>query len=108
MKTLKKPDPEMIDDEIPELDEEWFRRARSAREVLPEILGPKLAAELLSRKPGQRGPQKAPRKEPVTVRYSRDVLKRSRVGAIFINKDSAGSSDHFNRTMGVDATLGSR
>jgi hypothetical protein len=37
-------------------------------------------------------------------RYSRDVLKRSRVGAIFINKDSAGGS-HFNRTMGVDANI---
>ena len=78
MKTLKKTDPEMIDDEIPELDEEWFRRARPAREALPEILGPKLAAELLARKPGQRGPQKAPRKEPVTVRYSRDVLEHFR------------------------------
>ncbi|MEO7156292.1 MAG: DUF5916 domain-containing protein, partial [Vicinamibacterales bacterium] len=37
-------------------------------------------------------------------RYSRDVFKRSRVGAIFINKDSAGSSV-FNRTMGLDANL---
>ncbi|MEO8678787.1 MAG: DUF5916 domain-containing protein [Vicinamibacterales bacterium] len=38
-------------------------------------------------------------------RYSRDVLKRSRVGAIFINKDSVTGSDHYNRTMGVDANL---
>lgn len=39
-------------------------------------------------------------------RYSRDVLKRSRVGAIFINKDATGSgSSHFNRTMGVDVNL---
>ncbi len=37
-------------------------------------------------------------------RYSRDILKRSRVGAIFINKDNAGGA-HFNRTMGVDANL---
>jgi hypothetical protein len=37
-------------------------------------------------------------------RFSRDILKRSRVGAIFINKDSVGGS-HFNRTMGVDANL---
>ena len=37
-------------------------------------------------------------------RYSRDVFKRSRVGAIFINKDSA-SSTLFNRTMGVDANI---
>ena len=37
-------------------------------------------------------------------RYNRDILKRSRVGAIFINKDSVGGA-HFNRTMGVDANL---
>jgi hypothetical protein len=37
-------------------------------------------------------------------RYSRDIFKRSRVGALFINKDSAGS-EHYNRTLGVDANL---
>jgi hypothetical protein len=37
-------------------------------------------------------------------RYSRDILKRSRVGAIFINKDAVGTA-HFNRTMGLDANL---
>jgi uncharacterized protein (DUF4415 family) len=43
-------------------------------EVLPEILGTELAAELLKRKPGQRGAQKRPKKESVTVRYSLHVL----------------------------------
>jgi hypothetical protein len=38
-------------------------------------------------------------------RYSRDVFRRSRVGAIFINKDTTGGSAHFNRTIGVDANL---
>ena len=39
-------------------------------------------------------------------RYSRDVFKRSRVGAIFINKDNIDDpTGHFNRTMGVDANL---
>jgi hypothetical protein len=41
-------------------------------------------------------------------RYSRDIFKRSRVGAIFINKDNAGSTSAgtlFNRTMGVDANI---
>jgi hypothetical protein len=37
-------------------------------------------------------------------RYSRDVLRRSRVGAIFINKDTVGGT-HFNRTFGIDANL---
>ena len=38
-------------------------------------------------------------------RYSRDILKRSRVGALFVNKESVNGSDHYNRTMGVDANL---
>ena len=38
-------------------------------------------------------------------RYSRDVLSRSRVGALFINKESAAGSAHYNRTMGADANL---
>ena len=42
-------------------------------------------------------------------RYSRDVFRRSRVGALFINKESVDGSPHYNRTMGVDGnfTLGS-
>ena len=64
--------------EVRELTREDMRLFRPATEVLPEILGPKLAAELLSRKPGQRGPQKTPRKEPVTVRYSREVIEHFR------------------------------
>jgi hypothetical protein len=38
-------------------------------------------------------------------RYSRDVLRRSRVGAIFINKESVDGSPHYNRTMGVDGNF---
>ncbi len=38
-------------------------------------------------------------------RYSRDVFSRSRVGALFINKESAGGSAQYNRTMGADANL---
>jgi len=38
-------------------------------------------------------------------RYSSDVLKRSRVGAIFINKETLGGDAHYNRTMGADANL---
>ena len=64
--------------EVRELTREDMRLFRPAAEVLPEILGPKLAAELLSRKPGQRGPQKTPRKEPVTVRYSSEVIEHFR------------------------------
>ena len=38
-------------------------------------------------------------------RYSSDFLKRSRVGAIFINKETTGGDAHYNRTMGADANL---
>ncbi len=38
-------------------------------------------------------------------RYSRDILRRSRVGALFINRQSADNADQYNRTMGVDANL---
>jgi len=44
---------------------------RPAAEVSP----PELVAVLPKRKPGQRGAQKKPTKEPVTIRYSRDVLE---------------------------------
>jgi hypothetical protein len=39
------------------------------------------------------------------ARYGSDVLQRSRVGAIFINKETLGGEAHYNRTMGADANL---
>lgn len=72
----KKPNPELIDDDNPEWSEEDFRRARPAAEVLP----PELYANLLemNRRTGVRGQQKAPTKERITIRLSRDVLERFR------------------------------
>ena len=60
--------------EVRELTSEDMDRFRPAVEVLPEAL----VAVLPKRKPGQRGAQKKPTKEPVTIRYSRDVLEYSR------------------------------
>ena len=37
-------------------------------------------------------------------RYSRDILARSRVGGLVINKEAIGG-DHYNRTLAVDTTL---
>ena len=37
-------------------------------------------------------------------RYSRDILDRSKVGAIVINKDAVGGT-HYNRTFAADTTL---
>jgi uncharacterized protein DUF5916/cellulose/xylan binding protein with CBM9 domain len=41
----------------------------------------------------------------LVARYGADVLKRSRVGAIFINKETLGGEAHYNRTVGADANL---
>ena len=38
-------------------------------------------------------------------RYSRDVFGRSRVGALFVNKEAADGSPHYNRTLGVDGNF---
>jgi uncharacterized protein (DUF4415 family) len=68
----RKPDPELVDSENPEWTAEDFQRARPAAEVLPELVGHQLAAELL--KP--RGRPKAPvTKTHVNIRLDADVLK---------------------------------
>jgi hypothetical protein len=41
----------------------------------------------------------------LVARYSSDVLKRSRVGAIFVNKETMGGDAHYNRTLGADANF---
>jgi uncharacterized protein (DUF4415 family) len=63
------PDPERIDRDNPEWTEDDLRRAQRV-EQLPEGLQAKLRAV--------RGPQKAPTKERVTIRLSRDVVARFR------------------------------
>lgn len=66
-----------IDKDSPELTDEEAARARPAREVLPELVGEKAAAEMLRRK---RGPQKVPRKVPVSIRLSPEVIEHFRAG----------------------------
>jgi len=85
-----KPNPELIDDENPELTDEWFARARPAQEVLPPAL---YAALTDKRKPAvfrhvtdaehaarvesirKRGrPKSLAPKEKINVRVSPDVL----------------------------------
>jgi hypothetical protein len=41
----------------------------------------------------------------LVARYGSDVLKRSRVGALFINKQTMGGDAHYNRVLGADANL---
>ncbi len=72
MKKILTPDPEMIDAENPEWTAEDFSRAVPFSQ-LPGSLQSKLRS---LKKP--RGPQKAPTKEVVTIRLSRDVVERLR------------------------------
>jgi uncharacterized protein (DUF4415 family) len=69
----KKPNPELIDAENPEWTSEMFARAKSATKVFPDLV-----AYSEKRKRGQRGPQKAPVKEPIKLRVDHDVLARYR------------------------------
>lgn len=63
----KRPNPELIDEENPELTEEWFRRAVSFS-ALPESLQAKLRGR----------PKLDVTKERITIRLSRDVVERFR------------------------------
>jgi uncharacterized protein (DUF4415 family) len=57
------------DAENPEWTEEDFRAARPALEVLPEEV-----VEAIRRYRGQRGPQKSPTKQLISLRLDRDVV----------------------------------
>lgn len=61
--------------EVRELTEEDFARARPASEVLPEILGPEAAAELL-RSCGR--PKSSEKKVPVSIRLDADIVETFR------------------------------
>ncbi|HME25774.1 MAG TPA: BrnA antitoxin family protein [Acetobacteraceae bacterium] len=74
---LKKVDPaERPDDDNPELTRAELRKARPARDMLPELIGTKAAKELLRRGPGR--PPKEDRKVNQTLRIDPDVLEAYR------------------------------
>ena len=61
------------DEENPEWTKEDFRRARPALEVLS-----KEVVDTIHRSRGQRGPQRAPKKELISLRVDRDVVEAYR------------------------------
>jgi uncharacterized protein (DUF4415 family) len=69
MKRKRRVNPELTDEDNPELTDEDFARAKPFVQ-LPRRLQTKLRKV--------RGPQKAPTKERITIRLSRDVLARFR------------------------------
>lgn len=68
----RKPNPELIDDDVPEATDEWFKKARPAKDVLPGLVGRSAAKELLKPKRGR--PVSASPKEHVNIRLDADVL----------------------------------
>ena len=71
----RRPTPELIDAATPEATDEWFQKARPARDVLPELFG-SAAQELLVPKRGR--PLSANPKEHVNIRLDADVLSAFR------------------------------
>ncbi len=71
----RKSNPELVDRENPEWTDEDFRNARPASEVLPALLGPQAASEML--KPRGR-PKASTTKIHVNIRLDADVLEALR------------------------------
>jgi uncharacterized protein (DUF4415 family) len=65
--------PELVDEDSPELTEEWFAKARPAGKVLPRLVGKDNAAELLKPKRGR--PPLANPKEHVNIRLDADIVQ---------------------------------
>lgn len=68
----RKANPELTDDDTPELTAQWFEKAKRASKVLPRLFGKSNAAELLLPKRG-RSPLENPR-EHVNIWLEADVL----------------------------------
>ena len=63
---------ELVDGDAPEATDEWFERARPAKDVLPGLVGDKAAAELLKPKRGR--PPVANPKEHLNIRLDADIV----------------------------------
>jgi uncharacterized protein len=68
-KPIRIPAKDWNDVDSPALTDRVFKRLAPLREVFPD-----LAEYASKRRRGQRGPQKAPKKQPVTIRLDQDIL----------------------------------
>ena len=68
------------DPDNPEWTEDDFKRARPFAEVFPELAEEMRKQRINGRLPGQRGPQKRPTKELVTLRLDRSVIEHFQRG----------------------------
>lgn len=78
IKKLSQPDASEMWENNPELDDDWFKRARPAAEILPKLIGQEATDRLLARSRGMRGPQKSPTKVPISIRLDSDVVDHYR------------------------------
>ncbi|HYN60124.1 MAG TPA: BrnA antitoxin family protein [Rubrivivax sp.] len=69
----RKPNPELADDDAPELTAQWFEKAKPASKVLPPLFGKSSAAELL--KPRRARPTLEKPKEHVNIRLDADIVQ---------------------------------
>lgn len=72
----RRPNPELVDDDAPEATDEWFGRARPAKDVLSGLVGDKAATELLKPKRGR--PPAANPKEHLNIRLDADIVEAFR------------------------------
>jgi uncharacterized protein (DUF4415 family) len=72
----RKPDPEMLDADAPEATDDWFKAAVPAKNLLPELMGEAVSAEMLKPKRG-RPPLQQP-KEHVNIRLDADIVQSFR------------------------------
>ena len=63
-----------LDPDNPEWSDKDFARAKPAKDVLPKAV----YEAAVKRRRGQRGPQKAPIKQPLTLRLDPDVIEAYR------------------------------
>ena len=68
----RKPNPELIDNDAPEANSEWFAKARPASDVLQGLFGESAAKDMLKPKRGR--PALARPKAHVNIRLDADVL----------------------------------
>jgi uncharacterized protein (DUF4415 family) len=64
--------PELLDDDSPELDAAWFKKAQPASEILPRLLGSDTAAVMLKPKRGR--PALDTPKQHVNIRLDADIV----------------------------------
>ena len=69
----RKPNPEVTDLENPEADENWFAKARPAKDVLASLVGEVNASELLKPKRGR--PPLQSTKRHINLRIDEDIVQ---------------------------------